>query len=63
MNDKLNTDKIKGRIKQAAGDLSDDDELKAEGEVDEMAGKAKSAIDEVADKADDAVDKLTGRDD
>lgn len=62
MNDKLNADKIKGRIKQAAGDLSDDDELKAEGEVDEMAGKAKSAIDEVADKADDAVDKLTGRD-
>lgn len=63
MNDKLNTDKIKGRVKQAAGDLTDNDDLKAEGQVDETAGKAKSVIDNVADKADDAVDKLTGKDD
>ncbi len=62
MNDKLNTDEIKGRLKQAAGDLTDNDDLKNEGEVDEAAGKAKSVIDKVADKADEAIDKLTGRD-
>lgn len=62
MNDKLSTDEIKGRLKQAAGDLTDNDDLKTEGEVDEAAGKAKSIVDKVADKADEAIDKLTGRD-
>ena len=43
-------DKTKGRIKQAVGDLTDDDELKREGKVDEGAGKAKDAVDKVKDK-------------
>lgn len=44
-------DKAKGNVKQAAGDLTDDDSLKNEGKVDEASGKAKSAIGKVADKA------------
>jgi uncharacterized protein YjbJ (UPF0337 family) len=44
-------DKAKGNVKQAAGDLTDDDSLKNEGKVDEASGKAKSAISKVADKA------------
>jgi uncharacterized protein YjbJ (UPF0337 family) len=43
-------DKIKGRLKQAVGDLTGDDELRREGKVDEIAGKAKDAIDKVKRK-------------
>ena len=43
-------DKTKGRIKQAVGDLTDDDELKREGKVDEGAGKVKDAVDKVKEK-------------
>ena len=53
-----NKDKIVGRIKQAAGDLTDNDDLKDDGETQEAAGKAKEAIDDAADKLDDTVDKI-----
>jgi uncharacterized protein YjbJ (UPF0337 family) len=53
-----NLDKAKGRVKQAAGDLTDDDRLKREGKGDEMAGKVKGAVDTLRDKAEDAVDKV-----
>ena len=52
------TDKMTGRVKQAAGDLTDNDDLKNEGEKDEAAGKAKDAVDSVKDKVDDTVDKI-----
>ena len=51
-------DQAKGRVKQAAGDLTDDDELRREGKTDEAAGKVKDAVDDAKDKADDAVDKV-----
>jgi uncharacterized protein YjbJ (UPF0337 family) len=58
-------EQAKGKIKQAAGDLTDDDELRREGKADESAGKAKEKLADVKDKADDLVDrvkdKLTGR--
>ena len=53
-----NLDKAKGRVKQAAGDLTDDDRLKNEGKADEMAGKVKGAVDTIRDKAEDAIDKV-----
>ncbi len=34
-------DRIKGRVKEAAGALADDDNLKREGNLDQAAGKAK----------------------
>ena len=46
-------DKIKGKVKQAAGDLTDDKDLKREGKVDEAAGKVKDAVDSVKDKLTD----------
>jgi uncharacterized protein YjbJ (UPF0337 family) len=52
------TDQMKGRIKQAAGDLADDDDLKREGERDEAAGKVKDKVDDVKDKIDDAIDAV-----
>lgn len=52
---------MKGRAKQAAGDLTDDPDLKREGQVDQAGAKAKGTIDKAADKAKDGLDKLTGK--
>jgi uncharacterized protein YjbJ (UPF0337 family) len=43
-------DKMKGKLKQAAGDLTDDKDLKREGKVDEAAGKVKDVVDNIKDK-------------
>ncbi|MFL6005391.1 MAG: CsbD family protein [Gaiellaceae bacterium] len=51
------TDEAKGRIKEAAGDLTDDKDLKREGKVDQASGKAKDKIDDVGDKAKDFVNR------
>ncbi|MFL5816229.1 MAG: CsbD family protein [Conexibacter sp.] len=52
-------DTAKGRIKKAAGDLTDDDGLRREGKVDEASGSAKDKVGDAADKVKDAL----GRDD
>ena len=49
------TDEAKGRVKEAAGDLTGDKELKREGKTDQAAGHAKDAVDKVADKAKDVM--------
>lgn len=54
-------DQAKGRAKQAAGDLTDDDELRNEGKADEAAGKIKEGLEDAKDKAQDAVDRLRDR--
>jgi len=43
-------DKVKGRIKQAVGDLANNKRLKAEGEADEFRGVVKNKINKVADE-------------
>ncbi len=53
-----NIDQAKGRVKQAAGDLTDDKDLKREGQADEAGGKAKGAANDAKDKAGDAVDAV-----
>ncbi len=45
-----NTDDLKGRVKEAAGDLTDDDDLKREGKVDQGTGKVKDFVERIADK-------------
>ena len=50
------SDKASGRIKQAAGDLTGDDELKREGKTEEAAGGVKDKVD---DAVDSVKDKLT----
>ena len=44
-------DEGKGRLKEAAGDLTGDQDLKNEGKVDRASGKVKDAVGGVADKA------------
>jgi uncharacterized protein YjbJ (UPF0337 family) len=46
------TDKITGRIKKAAGDLTDDASLRREGRQEERKGKAKEERDRAREKAD-----------
>ncbi|MDW5594581.1 CsbD family protein [Conexibacter stalactiti] len=43
-------DKAKGDVKKAAGELTDDQDLKNEGRVDKAEGGIKGKIDEAADK-------------
>ena len=48
-------DDAKGRVKQAAGDLTDDDSLKNEGRVDRASGSVKDKVGDAADKVKDVV--------
>ena len=49
------TDELKGRVKEAAGALTGDEELKREGQVDQAVGKIKQTTDEIIDKVKEAV--------
>jgi uncharacterized protein YjbJ (UPF0337 family) len=53
--DVRNTDDAKGRVKEAAGDLTGDDDLKREGKVDQATGKVKDGIEKASDKIKDAL--------
>ena len=55
MADDGSIDKGKGRLKEAAGDLTDDQSLKNEGKVDKASGGLKNAIGDSADKVKDVV--------
>jgi uncharacterized protein YjbJ (UPF0337 family) len=48
-------DDAKGRVKQAAGDLTDDQSLKNEGRVDRASGSVKDKVGDAADKVKDVV--------
>jgi uncharacterized protein YjbJ (UPF0337 family) len=52
------TDQAKGRIKQAAGDLTGNDDLEREGKLDEAAGKAKKFVGDAKESLEDAVDNV-----
>ena len=56
-----NTDDAKGRVKEAAGDLTGDSDLKEEGKTDQATGKVKDAVDTAKDKVDDAIDSVRDR--
>jgi uncharacterized protein YjbJ (UPF0337 family) len=50
-------DELKGRIKEAGGDLTGDRELKNEGKVDRASGAVKDKVGDAADKVKDALRK------
>jgi uncharacterized protein YjbJ (UPF0337 family) len=52
-----NMDDLKGRAKEAAGDLTNDDDLKREGKIDQATGAEKDKVGDVADKAKDLFGK------
>ena len=50
-------DKAKGRVKKAVGELTDNEDLKREGDIDKASGKVKEVTEKVADKAREVVHK------
>jgi uncharacterized protein YjbJ (UPF0337 family) len=51
------SDKAKGRIKEATGDLTGDKDLKREGQADQAGAKVKDMVNKGVDKVKDAVDR------
>ena len=49
-------DKLKGRVKEAAGALTGNKKLKREGKAYQAVGKAKQSVKKVVDKVKDALD-------
>ncbi len=45
-----NLDDLKGRAKEAVGDLTEDKDLQREGEVDQAKGKTKEKVDQAGEK-------------
>ena len=54
----MNRDQAKGKVKEAVGDLTDDERLKNEGKADQLVGDAKEVVKNVADKADEVIDDI-----
>jgi uncharacterized protein YjbJ (UPF0337 family) len=52
------TDDIKGRAKEALGDLTDDDRMKREGKVDQGKAEVKEKVRDVTDKVGDKIKDL-----
>jgi uncharacterized protein YjbJ (UPF0337 family) len=52
------TDKIKGRVKEAVGVITDNDRLKQEGRTDQAVGEVKETVEKVQDKVKRVVEKV-----
>lgn len=50
-------EEMKGRAKEAAGAVADDEELKTEGKIDQAAASAKEKAADAVDKVEEVVDK------
>jgi uncharacterized protein YjbJ (UPF0337 family) len=51
------TDQAKGRVKQAAGDLTDNDDLKREGKADQVGSTIKEKVTDAVDAVKDKLNK------
>lgn len=51
-------DQVKGRVKEAVGDLTDNADLKREGKTDRAAGKVKEVLSDAKDKLEGVVDDV-----
>jgi len=52
------TDKIKGRVKETVGVITNNDRLKREGQTDQVVGEVKEAAEKVKDKVERVVEKV-----
>lgn len=61
MDDKVEhkAEELKGRAKQAVGDLTDDEQLQAEGKLEQSTGKLKQGGDKLKDAAAKVKDAVT----
>jgi uncharacterized protein YjbJ (UPF0337 family) len=51
-------DQAKGRVKQAFGNLTNDDRLKAEGRKDEISGNVQEAVGQIRRTTGEAIDEV-----
>lgn len=51
------SDQVKGRVEEAAGLLTGNEDLQSEGKADRRAGEVKEKVDHAKDKLDDVIDK------
>lgn len=51
-------DEMKGRAKEAIGDLTDNDDMKREGKADKIGATIKEKAEQAKDKVDETVDNL-----
>jgi uncharacterized protein YjbJ (UPF0337 family) len=49
---------VKGQVKQAVGDLTDDEQLRNDGEIDEAAGDTQATVGRVRRKVGEAIEDL-----
>jgi uncharacterized protein YjbJ (UPF0337 family) len=52
------TDQMKGKAKEAVGDLTGNKDLKSEGEADRRAGEVKEKVGKVEEKVEEGIDKV-----
>lgn len=50
-------DKMKGKVKETVGEMTDNEKLVAEGKVDQVKGHVKGSVEDVKDDAKKAFDK------
>src|SRR5665213_1986236 len=53
-------DQMKGKAKEAVGDLTGNKDLKSEGKADRQAGEAKEKVGKVEEKVEEVIDKAKG---
>ena len=53
------TDVVKGRLKEAAGALTGNDELREEGKTDQAVGKVKQVAEKAVEKVEEVVKKAS----
>jgi len=58
MTDKGTTDKIKGKAKVVAGNVTGDDKQKSEGFLDQSIGKAKEVASDAKEKVEDVIEDV-----
>jgi uncharacterized protein YjbJ (UPF0337 family) len=56
------TEDLKGRAKEAAGSLTDNDELRREGKLDQTSASVKEKAEDAVDAVKDKVDRVLHRD-
>ena len=54
------TDQMKGKAKEAVGDLTGNKDLKSAGKADRQAGEVKEKAGKVEEKVDEGIDKVKG---
>lgn len=55
------TDELKGRVKEAAGAIADDDKMRREGKTDQAVGKVKQGFEKAVDKTKEKIEELNER--